>query len=56
MAVSVSVRGCDERGLCHRHSKRNSEDIQVGKLARMDDGPVRVVGTVVWYQAPGEME
>lgn len=21
-----------------------------------DDGPVRVVGTVVWYQAPGEME
>ena len=21
----------------------------------MDDGPVRVVGTVVWYQAPGEI-
>lgn len=33
-------------------SREPQEDMVFG----MDDGPVRVVGTVVWYQAPEEME
>lgn len=33
-------------------SYEEQEDMVFG----MDDGPVRVVGTVVWYQAPEEME
>ena len=33
-------------------SHQEYEDMIFG----MDDGPVRVVGTVVWWQAPGEME
>lgn len=33
-------------------SSEEQEDI----VFSMDDGPVRVIGTVVWYQAPEEME
>lgn len=33
-------------------SNEEQEDLLFG----MDDGPVRVVGTVVWWQAPREME
>ena len=34
----------------------DSHEKQEDLVFSMDDGPVRVVGTVVWYQAPGEME
>ena len=33
-------------------SHEEQEDMVFG----VDDGPVRVVGTVVWWQAPEEME
>lgn len=34
----------------------DSHEDQEDMVFSFDDGPVRVVGTVVWWQAPGEME
>ena len=34
----------------------DSYEEQEDLVFSMDDGPVRVIGTVVWYQAPEEME
>ena len=34
----------------------DSHEEQDDMVFGMDDGPVRVIGTVVWWQAPEEME